>query len=113
MDPLFLFLLGHFIGDYAFQTDKMVANKRTLSRILILHCAIYTITLAFFAGIHDLLYDSGVFIRVLPWLIPIFLLHISQDLIKSKYFVGSRQFYYLDQALHLAAVYALRIIVGG
>ena len=113
MDPLFLFLLGHFVGDYALQTDKMASNKQTLNGILILHCVIYSVTLALFAGIHDLLYDSGIFLKVLPWIIPIFILHIAQDLLKSKYFNGSRQFYYLDQALHLFAIYVLRIIVGG
>ncbi len=113
MDPLFLFLLGHFVGDYALQTDKMASNKRAFNGILILHGAIYSATLALFAGIHDLLYDSGIFLRVLPWVIPILILHITQDLLKSKYFNGSRQFYYIDQALHLVAIFALRIIVGG
>ena len=113
MDPLFLFLLGHLIGDYALQTDKMAQNKRSFSVILILHCAIYTAAIGLSAGLHDLLYDSGLFIKVLPWLGPIFILHISQDLAKSRFFNGSRQFYYIDQSLHLLTIYVLRIIVGG
>ena len=113
MDPLFLFVLAHLIGDYALQTDRMARNKRSFGFDLIIHCSIYTVTIGFFAGLHELLYQSGIFMKVLPWLAPIFILHFSQDLAKSRFFNNSRQYYYIDQALHLITIYALRIIVGG
>ncbi len=113
MDPLFLFLLGHIVGDYALQTDDMARNKDILGSKLIIHCLIYSATIGAFAGIHEMLYQSGIFFRTLPWLAPVFVLHLSQDLAKSRFFNKSRQFYYVDQALHLITLYILRIIVGG
>ncbi len=113
MDPLFFFLLGHFIGDYALQTDKMAANKQKISGLLIFHATIYSLTIVASAGVHDLFYRPSIILATLPWIIPIFAIHVFQDLIKSKYLSSSRQSYYIDQALHLAALYALRIIVGG
>ncbi len=113
MDPLFFFFLGHIIGDYALQTDTMAANKREFSGLLILHAAIYSATILASAFVHDLFYRPSIFLAALPWIIPIFALHIFQDFIKGKYFSKSRQCYYIDQAVHLMALYALRIIVGG
>jgi hypothetical protein len=113
MDPLFFFLLGHIIGDYALQADAMAANKRKISGSLILHAAIYTLTIVVLAYVHDLLYAPSIFLATLPWMIPVFALHISQDFIKGRYFNRSRQCYYIDQSLHLVALFALRIIVGG
>lgn len=113
MDPLFFFLLGHVIGDYALQTDAMAANKRKINGSLILHVIIYSLTITASAYIHDLFYRPPIFLATLPWMIPVFALHISQDFIKGRYFNKSRQYYYIDQSLHLAALFALRIIVGG
>jgi hypothetical protein len=113
MDPLFFFLLGHIIGDYALQTDAMAANKQRIGGLLIFHAAIYSLTIGASACIHDLFYRPFIFPATLPWLIAIFALHTIQDLIKAKYLSKSRQCYYIDQALHLVALYALRIIVGG
>lgn len=113
MDPLFFFLLGHIIGDYALQTDAMAANKKKISGSLILHATIYTLTIAILAFIHDLFYPPSIFLATLPWVIPVVALHISQDFIKGRFFNKSRQYYYIDQSLHLVALFALRIIVGG
>ncbi len=113
MDPLFFFFLGHIIGDYALQTDRMAANKQKINGHLILHAVIYSLTIVASAFIHDIFYPPSIFLAALPWIIPIFALHIFQDFIKGKYFSKSRQCYYIDQSLHLVALYALRIIVGG
>lgn len=113
MDPLFLFLLGHFVGDYALQTDRIAKNKNGLNGHLFLHVSVYTLIIAMFSWFHDIFYDPNILSAVLPWLIPIFLIHLAQDYIKSRFFRESRQFYYIDQALHISALYVLRIIVGG
>ena len=113
MDPLFFFLLGHIIGDYALQTDRMAANKQRISGLLILHTAVYSLAIAASAYIHDLFFRPSIFFATLPWLIAIFALHAIQDLVKAKCLSRSRQCYYIDQALHLMALYALRMIVGG
>jgi hypothetical protein len=113
MDPLFFFLLGHIFGDYALQTDRMAQSKHILNGYLVLHGTLYMVMIAAAALVHDLFYNPAIFSAVLPWLVPLMILHIVQDLVKAKYFKKSRQVYYLDQALHLAALYALRIVAGG
>lgn len=113
MDPLFSFLFGHIIGDYALQTDNMAKNKSQNYRLLLFHCLIYVATLGAMSFLHDMFFHSDIFFRVLPWLVPIFVIHLLQDMLKSRFFNGHRQFYYIDQSLHLAAIYALRVIIGG
>lgn len=113
MDPLFFFFLGHIFGDYALQTDRMAQNKQIMSGFLLLHGALYVIMIALAALVHDLFYSPEIFRAALPWLVPLMLLHIIQDLVKARFFKKSRQIYYLDQALHLTALFALRIIAGG
>jgi len=113
MDLLFFLLLGHYLGDYALQTDKMAANKRSLNPLLFLHVAIYTLTIIICIGIHDLMYSPHILISSLPWMIPVYIIHLLQDVLKSRFFNGSRQMYYIDQALHLITLYGLRFIVGG
>lgn len=112
MDPLFSFLLAHIFGDYAFQSDSMARGKERSRIRLLFHVLIYCLTIALFGWFHDLIFHAGILIRILPWLFPLFVIHALQDYIKSRFFNNSRQFYYLDQALHLAALYALRIIAG-
>jgi hypothetical protein len=112
MDPLFFFLLGHLIGDYALQTDNMAASKNSKLILLVAHTTIYAVILALSAFAHDLFYKPPVFFSVLLWIVPIFMIHLLQDLIKVRHFQGSRQAYYIDQAIHLITIYALRIITG-
>jgi hypothetical protein len=111
MDPLFFFLLGHLIGDYALQSDNMASSKSSRFFPLVAHSAIYSIVLALSAFAHDLSYRPPIFLLVLPWIAPILIIHLLQDFIKVRYFQGSRQAYYIDQAIHLITLYALRIIV--
>ena len=113
MDPLFSFLIGHLIGDYALQSERMAQNKRNLGGYLIFHVTIYSFSIAFFSWVHDVFYDPDILSAVLPWIVPIFVIHLLQDFAKSRFYNSSRQFYYLDQALHLITLYLLRIIVGG
>lgn len=113
MDPLFSFLLGHIVGDYALQSDKMAQNKRYRNGYLVFHVLVYSITIALFSWIHDIFYDPDILSEVLPWIIPIFVIHFIQDFVKSRFFDKSRHAYYVDQALHLITLYILRIITGG
>jgi hypothetical protein len=109
MDPLFFFLLGHLIGDYALQSDNMASSKNSRILLLVIHSAIYAIVLALSAFAHDLVYRPPVFLLVLPWIGPILIMHLVQDFIKARYYQGSKQAYYVDQAIHLIVLYALRI----
>ncbi len=41
-----LIILGHIIGDFYFQTDKIAENKKTSMKYMILHCVIYSMLMA-------------------------------------------------------------------
>ncbi len=113
MDPMFFLLLGHIAGDYALQSDKMAAAKANSLKILALHVTIYLVSLGTAVLIYDQIYGPPLFRSAWPWFLPLFALHFIQDYLKPRFYNHSRQFYYLDQVFHLAALFALRIIVGG
>ncbi len=113
IDPLFLLILGHFFGDFAFQTDTMAAKKHSSVAILTLHVSIYTVTIAFFLGLALILAERADFLTLSLWglLALIFVTHWLQDYIKPRHFNGSRQGFYFDQALHLSLLFVVRLIV--
>lgn len=111
-DTLFLLLLGHFVGDYALQSDRMAQTKGQSTVTLSLHVMIYTITVAFFWWLGKTLNESGEFFTwiTLIVLVALYAIHWLQDLLKSRWLNGSKQGYYVDQALHLVVLYLIRIL---
>jgi hypothetical protein len=114
MDWMWYLLLAHLVGDYALQSDRMAALKGQSLSVLTWHVTIYTscigITLWSVSAV------TGAF-DFFAWnpaglLMPLFALHWTQDLIKGRYFNHSKQAYYADQVLHLAQLYAIRLMVS-
>jgi hypothetical protein len=114
MDVMWYLLLAHLIGDYALQSDRMAAQKGQHLSVLTWHVAVYTscigVTLWIVAA------TTGAF-EFLAWipaglLLPLYALHWTQDLIKGRYFSHSKQAYYADQVLHLAQLYAIRLLIS-
>ena len=112
-DLLFFLLLGHFIGDYALQTDRMVKSKGTSALALSWHVLIYTLTIAVFWWLGRMLNGERGFFGLTEWLIlaGLYVEHWLQDYYKSVHSNGSQQAYYIDQALHLGVLYLIRIVV--
>jgi hypothetical protein len=111
-DVLFFLLLGHFVGDYAFQSDRMAQNKGLSLAVLSQHVLIYTVTVGVFWWIGKLLNQEKHF---LSWatagvLTGIYLLHWLQDFLKSRLINGGKQSYYVDQAIHVTLLYLVRIL---
>jgi hypothetical protein len=50
-------------------------------------------------------------LRASGLLAPLFALHWIQDFVKGRYFSQSKQAYYADQLLHLAQLYAIRLLL--
>ncbi len=50
MEPLYLALLGHLVGDYIFQTDWMAENKKKNSLACLLHSGVWAGCIVFFTG---------------------------------------------------------------
>ena len=113
-DLLFFLLLGHYFGDFAFQSDRVAQNKGTSKRVLTYHVSIYVLTIALFLAAGLLINDeSGQLFRWFTAIALIFLFaqHWVQDFAKGKWFNGTKQGFYVDQALHLLFLFAIRILV--
>ncbi len=114
LDTMWFLMLGHFLGDYAFQSDSVAKTKGTNAGVLILHVVIYVLTVG-------VLYYAG---RLLNGSLPVSLLHVGlacaglaiihslQDFGKANWFSCSKQAYYVDQGLHIVQLFILRIWLG-
>jgi hypothetical protein len=112
-DTLFFLIFGHFLGDYALQTDNMAKRKSASLSTLSLHVLIYTITVGFFWWLGTALNARNDFWRLTVAVVlgSLYLAHWLQDFLKSRYFNNSKQSYYLDQAVHLGILYLIRILL--
>jgi len=114
VDPLFFLLLGHYLGDFAFQTDRMAAEKGHANGPLTIHVAIYALTVAACLALGLYLVGAGdqfltpitvgvfVFIYVEHWI---------QDRYKAVHFNGAKQALFLDQAIHIIILFAVRLLI--
>lgn len=111
-DLLFFLLLGHFVGDYALQSDQMAQTKGKSVAALSLHVFIYTITLGLFWWLGLELNHGREFLTLLTLIVlaGLYLIHWTQDFLKSRWLNSSRQSYYADQALHIVVLYIIRIL---
>jgi len=111
-DLLFFLLLGHFLGDFALQSD-LVAQQKPHSRLMLTyHVAYYTliITLSLIVGLlvnNQEGFFTGMTVAVLIF---VFVTHWLQDLIKGLKFNGTKQAFFVDQALHILVLFAIRIL---
>jgi len=112
-DLLLFLLLGHYLGDFALQSDKMAQLKVSCLKTLTIHVLIYTLTLGalLYAGL--IFHDSPLLFSktTLFVLIFIFIEHWTQDYIKGHKFNVGNQAFYFDQGLHVVVLYAIRLFV--
>ena len=91
------FLLAHFLGDFLFQTDKLVKDKeqkKIKSPYLYAHIGIHTLCL-FLVFWFDLNYIGGIlFVMLSHFIIDVLKLYLQTD--KNKRIV-----FFIDQLLHL------------
>jgi hypothetical protein len=95
-------LAAHFWGDFIFQSGADSSRKRRL-RILLKHAIVIAASGYLLCGIWDL------------WQIPLilFLTHGLTDHIKAKLEKESAYTFILDQAVHLAVIFTIIIIIVG
>src|SRR5690625_846088 len=101
-EAILLFLIGHFLGDYYFQTDGSVKNQTT--KVVLQHSLIYTLTLLLLSLP---IFSGPVFIAA----ILISFTHLVIDYIKYQYklkkkitYENTVFIYALDQALHMIII---------
>ena len=114
-DLLFFILLGHYIGDFALQSDKMVINKQKSKAFLSLHVLIYTATIAILLAYGLNLHENNSFMSLttLLVLVAVYVIHWIQDFVKSHKLNGSKQAYYVDQIIHIITLLIIRIYIYG
>ena len=113
-DLLFYLLLGHYAGDFALQSDSMAREKAKSWRVLTLHVTIYTATVVccllgglLVNGVAESFLSSFTLIIIAV----LFVQHWLQDHIKATYFNGAKQAFYVDQAIHVLLLYAIRLVI--
>jgi len=112
-DLLFFLILGHYIGDFALQSDRMAEFKPTSRTVLSQHVAVYTATLAAFLWLGLWLNGSDLFFTATTAVVLAFVYveHWLQDLVKGWKFANGKQGFFFDQALHLIVIYLMRVLV--
>lgn len=115
VDLLFFLLIGHYVGDFALQSDRIAQNKGVSKVFLSWHVLIYTATLASFLAWGLSLNDDRSFMSLttLLVLVAVYLIHWIQDFIKERKFNGSKHAYYVDQSIHIIVLLIVRIYVYG
>lgn len=110
-DVLFFLLLGHVFGDYALQTDYMAKTKGTSKAVLSLHVLVYTITIGVFWWLGKMLTGTAEFFTLTHMLVltVLYVQHWLQDYVKTAKTNGGKQGFFIDQALHIAALYIIRM----
>ena len=112
IDLLFFLLLGHFLGDFALQSDRVAARKQQSKKVLTYHVVIYTLTLAVSLFVGLTLNGNHSFFTITTVIVlpVIFLAHWTQDYLKAYKFNGTKQAFYFDQAVHVVILFAIRIL---
>ena len=95
-----LILLGHIIGDFYVQTDKMAEKKQNSIKYMLIHCLLYTMVM----GICFYILCRKI-LGVLIISSFVFLSHLMIDLMKSKCDKKTDKYQYMvfftDQAIHI------------
>ena len=112
-DLLFLLLMGHILGDFALQSDHMARHKGESVSVLSRHVTVYCLCIAASLWVGLYLNGSERFftLTTLIVMIILWLEHWLQDHVKVTRFNGSKQSFFMDQALHLLVLYLIRIFI--
>jgi len=112
-DLLFFLLFGHYVGDFALQTDRVAEAKKNSRRILTLHAFLYTLIIGIFLFLGLYFNHSDKFFSWITafFLVALFLEHWSQDFFKGLVLNSSRQSFYMDQAIHIMVLFIARMFL--
>ena len=106
-----LILLGHIIGDFYVQTDKMAEKKQNSIKYMLIHCLIYTIVMGICFYI---LYRKIVGVLIISSLV--LLSHLMIDLLKGKCDKKTTKYQYMffltDQTMHMMVLFLSVYIVN-
>jgi hypothetical protein len=106
-------ILGHFVGDFALQSDRMAQGKTNSKKTLTFHVFLYVLVIAAVLLFYSLATKKYYFYSwtVGGFLVLLFIVHWIQDYLKCHVLPKTKQVYYLDQILHISLLYVLRLII--
>jgi hypothetical protein len=108
---MFFMLLGHYLGDFALQSDRMAEGKLISPATLTQHVLVYTVTLGITLAAGLALTGRSIPTAVFGIaLAAVFLEHWLQDWLKPKVLNRGKQGLFIDQGLHLIVLFAVRLI---
>ena len=111
MDIMFFLLLGHYLGDFAFQSDRMAQEKLVSLGTLTIHVLTYAVVLALALAVGLLTNGRPVLTATFALAVCVVLVeHWVQDWLKPRVLNRGKQGLFIDQALHLIVIYAVRLI---
>jgi hypothetical protein len=107
-------LLGHLVGDYLTQWDRMANMKKHNSAIgffyCLLHCLLYTISVHLFMGKWDLfpaIFASHFFVDRYYWLSKLHINIYKRPSVCSGSALGTFVYIGLDNTVHLVLMYLI------
>ncbi|GAA4062899.1 DUF3307 domain-containing protein [Amphibacillus indicireducens] len=106
---LLLFLIGHFLADFYFQSNKLAISKDHLFSKLLLHCLIYLITVI--VVILPVFSIELAFTAIIVAIVH-FLIDLTKYLLKKKQIIHDKYghaTFLLDQGLHIITIV---VVVG-
>jgi hypothetical protein len=105
---LLLFLIGHFLGDYYFQTDMIARNKNLQLAKLLKHCVLYSFAMLIViipVFSLELLICSGA-ISVMHFIVDFIKSHIKN---REK---NNSRVYFADQVIHIIVILILSVFIS-
>lgn len=107
-----LLLIGHFLGDFYFQNNKLALSKEKNFNDLLIHSSIYGLSI-FFISLPVI--SQG----LIKWLLLIAILHFAVDWLKfyinRKFKLnvkGKTRLYFIDQLNHIIVIILIVMIIG-
>lgn len=106
-----LIILGHIIGDFYVQTDKIAERKKNSMKYMLIHCLIYTIVI----GIGFYVLSGEIFCSIIMSIFT-FLGHLIIDSIKKKWDKKAIKYecliFLIDQITHIMALFLIYFFVN-
>lgn len=106
---MILILLGHILGDFYVQTDKVAGKKRETFKYMLLHCLLYSTVMYIVMNI--LISNSNICIEIVSIII---VTHILIDVLKNKISMKIQKYdaaiFVLDQMIHICSLIGIYLL---
>lgn len=106
---MILIILGHLLGDFYLQTDKIATKKKTMPGYMLLHCFLYSIVMYIVMIILTKNINVSIEITCI-----ISIVHTVTDIVKNKIYVKIQKYeaavFMVDQVVHFFSLMVMGVI---